>query len=169
MFHSSKITDLKKILEEQGVVLDFSESTSFTYPFNNSTITNIGVIDCRSCNALSYLFYSATCVENVDKVIVSEKNTYSSTAFYDMKKLENIRFEGVIAATINIQWSPKMNAESAKSIIKCLANYLGTGNADVNTLSLSNNTWALLDAEGATSPNGNTWREYVFDMGWRIT
>lgn len=167
MFHSSKITNLKAILEECGVVLDFSNCTTFTYPFNNSTITDIGVIDCRAYATLNYLFYSARCVKNVEKVIVNERNTYSTTGFFDMVALEEIRFEGVIASSFNIQWSSKMSVESAKSILLCLKNYKGTDKDMANTIAFHANVWALLKAEGNSSPNNNSWEDYLIDIGWK--
>ena len=145
-----------------GAKLDFSKATNLTSLFYYNDMVRT-----TSATALKDVFRGANMVESIEKVIFKADGSQALTRVFDnTNMLQNIVIEGVIGKSVNFQWSSRLTVESAKSIIQHLANYAGTNNAGVYTLTLSSNTWAALDAEGATSPNGNAWRDYVMDLGW---
>ena len=82
--------------------------------------------------------------------------------------MENITFEGVIANHISFQHSTKLTLDSLKSILTALKDFTGTENEYAQTITLSGESWAILDADGNNSPNGNTWRDYVAQKKWNI-
>lgn len=59
-----------------------------------------------------------------------------------------------------------LSLASLESILKGLANLVGTDKAYARTITLSEASWELLDAAGNVSPNSNAWRDYVMDIGW---
>lgn len=123
MFHSTRIKNLKAHLEKLGITMDFSKCTNFTYAFAWAAITDIGVVDIRSLTSnLQYFVYGNTNLVNFEKLIVSENNKFSDTAFYNASNLEEIRFEGVIGQNgLNMQWSKKLSHDSLVSIIEHLS------------------------------------------------
>ena len=85
----------------------------------------------------------------------------------DCYALVSIIAEGVIAMSISLSHSSLLTIESAKSFILCLKNYVGTDKEFACTITFNPATWELLDAEGETaSPNGNSWKTYIEDLGW---
>jgi hypothetical protein len=46
--------------------------------------------------------------------------------------------------------------------------YSGTEHEFKFTVSLTEQAQALLEADGATAPNGKTWLEYAADKGWNV-
>ncbi len=59
-----------------------------------------------------------------------------------------------------------LTLESAKNIINALVDYSGTDEEFAYEVTFHPNTLALLEAEGATAPNGLTWLEYADSKGW---
>ena len=119
MFHSCKITNLKAILEKQGVTLDFSNSTNLTYLFNGSSVSDVGVVDARSCPDLNYCFYAAKLV-NIEKFIVNENNVFRG-CFTGTSRIVEIRFEGNISSNLSISTNTGLSHDSLMSIIEHLA------------------------------------------------
>lgn len=77
----------------------------------------------------------------------------------------------VVANTIKFNFSiihsSNLSVECAKNIILGAVNYIGTDNAYAYTMTFSSKTLELLEAEGATSPSGTKWLDYLFDeKGW---
>lgn len=165
LFRSSSITDLTKC----GVEIDFSNCTDIRTCFNLSSIVHIGTIDCRKCSYIVTLFYGSKKLEKIDKLIFGTKATQYNDMFGQCISLTDITVEGAVLATISLSVSP-LTAESAKSFINCLKNYAGTDKEYSYTISFSPTTWGYLDAEGETaSPNGNSWRQYINDLGWNAS
>lgn len=141
-------------------------ATSMQNIFYNSTnITEIPVS--LICNATSFAgcFYSATKLKTIHKMVVSESITSYSYTFYKNTSLENITIEGIIAANFDVKESP-LTVESAKSIITALKDFSGTTKENTCSVSFSDTTLALLEAEGATAPGGITWFEYIESKRW---
>lgn len=133
---------------------------------NSDVITDTKVdIICLDNVLLNGAFQSADKLETIRKLVVNENVSYSAT-FQASTNIKNIFFEGVIGNSINLQWSSSLTVESAKNIIQCLANYNGTSNDLVNTITFHADVWSALDEEGNTSPNGNAWKNYITDIGW---
>lgn len=174
IFGRSKITNLKKLLENQSVVFDSGGAygNALWYLVRDSTITHLPTIDATNCNML-YIFRS-NALEYVEKFIataeslqINEKN-YPGLAF-SCPKLKHIIIEGVLCRSVTAS-QPPLDLESAKSIINALKIYTDTEEEYSYTITFSTTTWGYLDAEGETaSPNGNSWREYINDLGWNAS
>lgn len=113
-----------------------------------------------------YLTYA-----NIGKVIEIEKirskeTTVWERTFENARSLTTLQIEGVIGTSFPIQYSP-LSVASLKSIIKHLKDYTGT-NEYSYTVTFKATAFAELEAEGATSPNGNTWAEYIDDLKWNL-
>ncbi len=158
--------DLTELLEELGIVFDTSKTSNFTYMFANSKIKRIPLLDMSKATfewQTNYMF-TTSLVETIDGLRTN--GTFPKLdSFTGCSYLKNIIFDGVIAYSINFQWSSVLTVESAKNIIQCLANHIDT-NPFVYSISFHADVWEKLEAEGETSPNGNTWEDYLFDIGW---
>lgn len=119
MFHTSSITDLKQILLDAGVKLDFSQCTFLLQTFQSSSITHLPEIDARKATNTSYMCGSDCKVVTIDKLLVSE-TTPLQTTFDWCRNLENIVFEGTIGQNVDLHWSPLTKA-SIESVIAALS------------------------------------------------
>ena len=141
---------LPAVCEEQGIVMDFSRATNFSYfMYNYCAIYRIGVIDCSSATNLNNAFHLASSLKIIDKLIVHEGITSYTDCFASTALLENITIEGVIAGTgFNVQYHTKLTHDSLMSIINALKNYSGTTTTKTITLG-STNLAKLTDSEKA--------------------
>ena len=114
MFHSSNITGHEKILSA-----DFSKCTNFGLAFIYSAIEEFGVIDFASASSLTQTFQFAE-ARKIAKLIFYEKNVLSSPWTFSMDYLTEVTFEGTIASSISLQWSP-LNRESILSCFSVLS------------------------------------------------
>jgi hypothetical protein len=160
--------DLVERLAECGVVLDFSECTAVTYCFYYSAFTHLPVLDFRSAGKSSgSLGCGGKNTRKIDKIILTEEGQTLEDFFGYAGAMEEVEIEGKIAdADLNIKNSPKLTLDSLKSILTALKDYSGTDNEYAYTVTLRSENWAVLEADGATAPNGQTWREYVGTKGW---
>lgn len=160
---------LSKRLKECGVVLDTSQATTLRYAFAYSYISEIPTIDFTGItlfdNNTGVFMDTYGFVKIIEKIIVKEDLTYASW-FRNCAGLKSITVEGVIGNQFDISSASILEVDSAKSIITHLKNYKGTEYELTYSVLFHANVWALLDAEGNASPNGNTWAEYVADLGW---
>ncbi len=124
IFGMSGITNLKKILDDQGVILDFSECTGMTHAFQNTQITHIGVIDTQNLSNLNY-FAAGAKLEYIEKLILKSNGSQTFTSEYSFNNcnhLEHLIVEGMIGKDgFDIHWSTKLDADSLASIINCLS------------------------------------------------
>lgn len=126
IFNETRITDLVKILDDCGVVLDLSKATNTQYMFMKSNVTRVGVIDASSSTnskVFSSTFSNAKSVVSVECLRWSEnaRGLFEYT-FNSCSSLESVIFDGIIFDNgLNLQWSTKLNKESITSIINCLS------------------------------------------------
>ena len=176
----SGVADFKKIMNEQGVVLDTSLITSgdqlglaFRFCGWLLNMTEINLSNITNTVFATEMFADCYVLHTIDKFkLPTHGNTLFSDTFARCNKLENINFEGVIGGSINFSWSP-LSIESMKSIISCLKNHAGTTKEATQTLSFTETCWANLEASGKPFDDGLTddanlsWRDYVMDsLGW---
>lgn len=156
MFNYCSVTNLKAILESQGVKLDFSKCSGLTYTFQHSQITHLGEIDTRSCANLQYTFNNTKSLKWVDKLILKNdgSQTFSSSlSFAQSENLEHIIFEGVVGVNgLNMQKSTKLDKESLTSIINALSS-TATG------LTVTLSKVAVNNAFGIDVDDETTWTE----------
>lgn len=160
--------DLVEILENLGVELDFSDCIKCWRVFCGSFFTRLGVMDFHSVtyNNMEFFCYM-TLLETIDCYIPPQNIlTGTNNIFKNCKSLKYLTLGGNLLQNTDLSWSPLI-LESAISVITHLENYAGTENEFVYQISFSETTWEYLDAEGDTaSPNSNSWREYIMDLGW---
>lgn len=163
MFYQFEGKDLPELLQKAGVTLDFSKCTEFSNFFLWSTVEHIGVIN--ASNGSHFDINYCQKLHTIDKII-PRSDALQAISFTSAVALKNIAIEGEINCNFRIQSSP-LTLESAKSIISALKDYSGTTSEFAYTVSFSANTKTLLEAEGATAPNGTTWLEYANAKGWK--
>ena len=147
---------------------------------NFPKLNNVWQCDFQNCTSLTEVeLPSAFCVSanafNGCKSLVtlrlplSTGVTIKSNAFNGCSSLEHVYITAITnKENLSFSSSPKLTLASAKNIIEALPDYSGTDDEYKYQCAFSNETKALLEAEGATSPNGNTWLDYIDDKGWNI-
>lgn len=106
MFQYTKITDLKDKLELLGVKLDLSECTAMTQMFQGAAITHVPELNMRKVTTCGYAFGTKSRIVTIDKIISSETTVFNVSAFNQAENLQHVTFEGVIASSIDVHWSP---------------------------------------------------------------
>lgn len=139
MFRYSLITDLKGILEKQGVVLDTSLSTNMNNFGAYNQLTRVPTLNLTGVtNKTSYMFTTndgSSKLTYIEEIIVSETTQFQQTSFQYCDKLEHVIFTGPLSTKgLDLRWSPLLDRESLVSIIKCLSK---TATASGLTVTLS--------------------------------
>ena len=132
IFMDSHITDLKAILEECGVILDFSSCTNFGNSCGSSKITKLPTIDAKNFDSNGILYtFNRSDIEEVT-IINVQPNLVWKESFVNCSKLHTLLVTGSIGTACNIQYSPLLSNESVQSIIDALIDL-----TDKSTLTLS--------------------------------
>ena len=156
-FYGGGVNNLAETLEKQGVVLDTSMSGYLQAMFYNFKTTRLPVIDCthaadyNASAGMQYTFRNCS-AETIDKLILTEKQKYSST-FTDCKNLKNIVIEGLIGNNIDFGQSP-LSKDSITSIVNALS---GTVTGQTLTLQKSavNDAFSINVDDESTYPEGS--------------
>ena len=120
-FYACGVTgDLVEILKDLNIEFITTGLVYGANMFRQSKFTRIGVLDFSKATSLNQCFQESKVV-TIDKVIVSETTTMSTSAFAYALNLENITFEGVIAKTVHIIQSTKLSHDSIVNIINTLS------------------------------------------------
>lgn len=195
VFMRNKCTNLKNRLEECGVRIMSSGSTPITEmtqmfretattelpPIYNTSPTKMILARwCENATKLKtishYEFFKVTSdmtqmctgcssLETIEGIDFSGLTKTPSSIFSNCSKLANITVHGNIPLSISFSSSP-LTVESMKSVITHLKDYSGTSNEFTYKVTFSSACITALEAEGATSPNGNLWTDYINDLGW---
>ena len=146
IFQQCGVTDMKAILQRQGVVLDFSKTPSLYHCFNSAAVTHLPELDCSKCTSFQNTFVNCSSLVSIDKLIISDKVTGANFAqmFTGCSSLQNVIFEGVIAADISLSGSPLLSHDSIMSLLNCMKTG-GTGTVTLGATNLAK----LTDAEKA--------------------
>lgn len=126
MFSNCGATDIKGILERQGVVLDLSRLEKITYLADGASnkITRLPELNVTSVKSLDNFIYQLPDLKSIEKVILKSdgSQSFAVTSFGYLSALEEIRFEGVIGQSgINLQGSTKLSRNSIESIVYALS------------------------------------------------
>lgn len=124
MFSENNIENLVEILEKQGVVLDFSNTTNFSYTFSSARIKHLGVIDTRSSNDVGSICSYVPYLVTIDKLILREDGSQSVTAntINACSQLVNLTIEGTIGKSgITLGQSTKLSKASITSVLNALS------------------------------------------------
>lgn len=165
IFRSCRITNLKKIFEERKITFNVLNCPYLEGLFQTSQITYAPDLVAPN-SSLNQLCYGATMLRSLKITVSDNGNQTWNNSFYNTTSLTELLITGgVIGRNLSVAQSP-LTVDSMKSIISHLKDYSGTENEFKYTVTFSSACRDLLDAEGATSPNGNTWRDYATDLGW---
>ena len=115
------------------------------------------------------VFYYCIKLKTIPSIKVTDKVVFTSW-FTSCSNLEEIYFteDSVIGNSINLSPCTKLTLNSLKNIINVLKDFSGTDKEFTCKLTLSSESKAILEAEGATAPNGSTWLEYVESKCWNV-
>lgn len=163
---------MKDVEAECGMVFDFSAVNNFTRTFSGALFKELNVIDITASTTssqMAYTFYGGYLgerlrLQRIERFIVAETNVFATSTFQLASKLTYVGFEGVIANTLNVSWSPLV-PESMKKAILCLKNYAGTDKEFAYSIKFDENCWTALEAD-SKAPDGGTWENYVTSLGW---
>lgn len=158
MFEESTITE---ITENET---DFSKATAHYSTFQNCKKLKKLMFSVKSSTILSNTMYAASELETL-YIFDYQANCKETNAFALLYGLKNVVITGTIGISVKFQWSNLLEVESAKNILRCLANLIDT-NPFTQSITFHGDVWAKLAEEGNASPNGNTWEEYLTDIGW---
>lgn len=122
MFSENSIIHLYEILTEQNVEIDFSQCTNFNRMLMWSQAQHIPTVDTRSSSNINYIFFYASLVKTIDKLILKDDGSQTfSDAFSGCSSLIDITIEGIIGKQFNIHHCPKLSKKSIESIINALS------------------------------------------------
>lgn len=146
MFYGSQVTNLKAILEEQGVILSFVNAINLNTCFGSSKITHLPEIDASNGKIKSLDSLCSNCehLVSVELFKVTPTLTYNTT-FSRNFKLEHIRFEGEIGNNISFADSPKLSGASMLDAAAHLADFSDTETGEygnyAHTIIFSSAAW----------------------------
>lgn len=152
---------LTEILNELGITLYFEGGYS-SGTFNPCEFSEIDISTSNCFNTFASTF-GCKKLTTLKLPAINSRTVFNATAF-DCPVLENLTLSGVIGTSINFQYSP-LTPESMKNVISCLKDYSGTSNEYVHKVTFTEECWTALE-EDSTAPDGNTWANYVFNLGW---
>jgi hypothetical protein len=125
MFSYAKITDLKGILETQGVTIDFTNALNLYYFAQYSTITRVPKIKIANTENAGRSFFYCEKLVSVDSISINAETGAPCDCagiFQMCGALEEVRFVYPFTPkTLNFQWSPKLSKASHESLINALS------------------------------------------------
>lgn len=167
-YQNYDIVDMLGCLKHNNVKIDLSKATSIRYLNQFGKIEAFGIIDTTSVAIMdSPLLGENYSVKTIEKVIFRDDGSQTvRDAFWGNGGLVNVEIQGALGNSFTLSFSNKLSVLSMKSFINALVNYAGTDNEFVYTITLHKQAWDRLDTEGATSPSGTTWKDYITEKGW---
>jgi hypothetical protein len=111
------------------------------------------------------LFAYCSNLYHIDLLVLKSDGSQTLNNTFLNAPIKEIRVEGTIGKSISIT-TTALSIDSMKSIIKHLANYKGTSNESIYTVTFNAEALARLETEGATSPSGGLWTNYINELGW---
>lgn len=156
MFYNSRITDLVKILEEQGVVLDTSKvKTNTTYMFSGcGELTTVPPIDFTSTKYLTGCFIGCKKLKKITLLNFHSDIQIKNNPFNGCEALEELVITGEIGMSVSLVQSPLLNNTSVQNIIDCLADMTGQ---TAQTLTLHTDVKAKLTETQIAAITGKNW------------
>ncbi len=181
MFGLSQIKDVRGILARNRVNLIFNDSTSYFNQhfnvFSNSAVVYLPYLKLPSTSAAYGWFSGCSKLKEVDGYECLARHAFESgtstnnKTFYNCTELVHIIFHGTIGQSINLQWSTKLDYESATSALKCLKDFSGTEEGYTRMVIFASSVWEMLanygdDAVHPLTGDPCTWAEYVDAIAW---
>ncbi len=145
------ISDLTTCLENAGVTLDTSNTTSMQHIFYlGRGFKRIPPISFERCSELNATFYGCARLQTIDKLILKTDGTNTFTKkswdspFAECTALKNIVIEGLIGDSINFSVSP-LTAASIVSVIEHLSDTATEMTATFKQTAIDNADWTTTD------------------------
>ena len=166
----------KKLPRKQDIDLSGITSAQLFFSFldlsyNEETKLTIPDYGIPALNYYTSTYANSNAIQTIEVIRCHEATTFSSS-FAETRNLENITFEGTIGTNISFSTCKKLTVDSLKNIITHLKDYSGTENEFKYSVTFSSACLTALEAlDPATdpSPNGNSWVQYLDDIGWELT
>ena len=113
--------DLAEHCNALGIRIDFSTCEHAYEAFREARVSRIGELDLSSATYMDYMFYNATALKTIDKIISSETTNWVPNIFLETGgSLTHCIFEGIIAKNFNI-FDTNLDKESLVSVINTLS------------------------------------------------
>lgn len=146
-------------------MFDFSNIVYAYGLFKDAKMNNI-IADLSSATTLGDAFTNIWGTYTIKNITIKVNENATMTSAFNIM-VENLNFmEGsVIGKSITVN-SRNLTKESAINIIAHLKNYKGTPNEGTYVLTLSSQTWSLLDNDTGEPETGLSWRDYIESIGW---
>ena len=141
-FNAVQITDLKGILDKNGVTFDFSKATDFDYFCYNASITHFPVLDISSATRLTHSFDWSK-LKSIEKIITKT----GLPSLYQVTELESVVIEGEIANSASVSYCTKLTHDSLMSIINALKDYSADTSGTTHKLTMGDINIAKLTAD----------------------
>ena len=168
IFGYSQIVDLKSTMARCGFYeLDFTQSTDTNYIFRWSIVKYCPKVITGAKTTINGLFPYAEKLEIIEELVLNANNT-NHPRFDCCYELLEMNISGVVQRTLYAKDCSKLITSDAINTIQHLKNCSGTSDEYKYSVNFHADVWARLDALGNNSPNGNTWKEYVVDLGWNV-
>ena len=119
----ANLNDIYTVLDEKGLVLDFSMCTTADAAFYGCYIEKLRRLDFTSLNSASDIFSYSSRLHTIEALVIKETTKFFNL-FIDCSVLTNLIIEGTIGQNgFNVQWSKSMSHDSLMSIINALKDY----------------------------------------------
>lgn len=116
----SDLFSMTEVEKECGMVFDFSECENFSTAFMRCPFNEINVLDVSKATSMYQIFYNDNGLKRINRLIFSENTKIGWGAFGICSALKYVGFEGAIAQSIDLQYSP-LNKESLQMLIAALS------------------------------------------------
>lgn len=148
----------EETVDLRGIDLDTSKCTSFNYMCNFGRMSAFGVIDTTGATTINNIFYNATELHTVEKLILKDdgSQTYNANnVFRSCEKLVNIIVEGKFGSNLSLTYCRNLSKDSICQIVNAL---FDTASGQTLTLSPTAVNKAFETSEGAK--DGSTSAEW---------
>lgn len=157
LFAYSQITNLKKILNKQNVILDTSQCTDIGSMFSGcSNLYSIPQIDASNSKHCNALFSYCGLIDNIDLIIKNNGSQTFTNAFLNCNQLYSLKITGTIGESISLKQSKHLSKKSVENVINALSSTASGktltlhndvryqfNNADWNNLINSKTNWTI--------------------------
>ena len=157
VFYQCGVTDLVAILKREGITMDFSPCTVFSYAFYSSGLVTLPVINTTKASSLPNTFGQSTRLKSIEKLILKSDGSQTFTnTFTGLSSLEHMIVEGTIGKNgVILSSSSKLDKESLLSVLNALQDKTGDTSETWKITIGTTNKKKLTDAEVAIATDKN--------------
>lgn len=121
MFHTSPISNIKKELEECGVIMDFSKVTKMNGTFQQAKTKELPILDLSSCTVIQLGLYNMENIKELTIINLRENCSFDRALGY-CYSLEELNISGTIGKSgLDFKNSGKLTKTSWYSVINALS------------------------------------------------